>query len=128
MTELSAAGYPARLIAAVSAWEARYDRVGRGGNQSELHRQMAERFGELAPSRSAVSKWLRTMVPPEPHYGEVLASILGVRPAWLYFADGPMSAVESEEERKKREFLEEQARRHPPASRREKADKGRKTG
>lgn len=90
MTELAAAGYPARLVAAISAWEARHDRVGRGGNQSELHRQMAERFGEQAPSRSAVSKWLRTMVPPEPHYGEVLATILGVRPAWLYFADGPM--------------------------------------
>lgn len=53
---------------------------------------MAEQFGEQAPSRSAVSKWLRSMVPPEPQYGEILAAVLGVRPAWLYFNDGPMTA------------------------------------
>ena len=127
MTELSTAGYPARLVAALSAWETRCDRVGRGGNQSELHRQMTEQFGAQAPSRSAVSKWMRTMVPPEPQYGEMLAVVLGVRPAWLYFADGRMVASTSEtsaetaaarNDQRARAFQDEQSRRYPPRPKR----------
>lgn len=109
----------------MSEWERAHARVGRGGNQSELHRQLVALFGDMAPSRSAVSKWLRGAVPPEPIYGEMLAQVLGVRAAWLYFNDGPMVAEVDHLEA----FHQEQERKYPPREKPQTSPKkGRRAG
>lgn len=107
-----------RLADALQQYEARIQRVGRGGVQSALVRVMAERWGSRAPTQPALSKWIRRESIPGVDYLWMLSDALGVRPAWLAFADGPMG-LESEDEAKKRALLDEQERRHPPRTRRE---------
>jgi len=61
-----------------------------------------------------VSKWVKGSYVPTLDYCHMLATVLGVRPAWLAFEDGG-AGIESESDRQKRDFLEEQARKYPPA-------------
>lgn len=99
----------------------RENRVGRGGAQSELSRRMRAAFGSAAPSQSSVSSWMRGEFTPRVDHIAMLAAVLGVRPAWLAFDDGPMQAGPAvvDEDEAKRQLLEEQERKYgrgaPPA-------------
>lgn len=53
---------------------------------------MASVWGESAPTQVTISAWLRGKSLPRVDYLEMLSSTLSVRPAWLAFDDGPMTA------------------------------------
>lgn len=116
------------MAQAIQHWEAVNQRVGRGGNQAELHRQLLSAYGNAAPSREAVSKWARGDYVPSLDYCWMLSSIFGVRPAWLAFKDGPMTprpAVDPETEA----ALEEAMKRHPaPATAADAPKRGKRAG
>jgi len=88
---------------------------------------MRATFGPSAPSQSSVSSWLRGEFTPRVDHIAMLADVLGVRPAWLAFNDGAMAGGVVDDERRKREFLEEQQRLHPRRPNEQKG-KGRRAG
>lgn len=86
---LPAMSYRDRLTIALQHWERRHGRVGLGGNQAFLFRQLVQRFGSesAAPSAEAVGTWIRGRAPSGPN-AVVFAATLGVPTDWLLLGHG----------------------------------------